>query len=64
MVPHWSFIVLFIVLLAVVGLIVRWEFSRARDQPRSVAGAVKRYLAAAEPRPVTKEVKRGFDAWD
>jgi len=55
---------LFIVLLAVVGLIVRWEFSRARDQPRSVAGAVKRYLAADEPRPAAREVKRGFDAWD
>jgi hypothetical protein len=65
--PHWLVISLFIVLVAALLVIVRWEFSRAQDEPRSVSGAVKRYLDAEIPPArshASKEIKRGFDNWD
>jgi hypothetical protein len=65
--PHWLIIALFLALVAALVIIVRWEFSRVRDGPRSMSGAVKRYLETERtvpPSPVPNEIKRGFDAWD
>lgn len=65
--PHWLIVALFIALVAALAVIVRWEFSRVRDGPRSMSGAVKRYLETERvmPQPqAPSEIKRGFDAWD
>lgn len=58
---------MFFAIVAPLGVIVWWEFSRARGAPRSVSRAFKRNLdtqASVARTYVTKEAKRGFDAWD
>jgi hypothetical protein len=64
--PNGVIIGLFCVILAPLGLIVWWEFTRARDAPRSVSRAFKRHLdtQAGVAHTAVKETKRGFDAWD
>lgn len=63
--PNGIIIVLFCVTIAPLGLIVWWEFRRARRAPRSVARAFKRHLdtQVGVPRIAIKEAKRGFDTW-
>jgi hypothetical protein len=62
--PLWLVIALFLGIIAALGVIVHWEFKRARNAPSSMA--VKRYLDSGGSSPlarVPKEAKRGFDGW-
>jgi hypothetical protein len=65
-VPHWLSIGCFVAILAVLVVIVWWEFKRPRDKPYFAAGAAKEYLAAErtsapETTSAPTQSKRGFD---
>ncbi len=66
MMSNGIIICLFCVVIAPLGLIVWWEFRRARRAPRSIARAFKRHLdtQVSAPHAAVKETKRGFDNWD
>ena len=62
---HPVIVGLFLAVVAPLGVIVWWEFKRARGAPRSVAKAFKHHLDSqvrASPTRVVKETRRGFDA--